>query len=346
MGAHESKAWIGQYAPWTDPAPSVGSDTLVSLFNQAVATQPRRTATWFMGKSMTYAELNAQVGRSAAALAARGVGEGERVALALPNCPQHIVAATAILRLGATVVEHNPLYTAAELEPQFRDHGARVAIVADLAAGTFLELKRRTQLETVVAVNMTEAMPWRLRAALAVPVPPAKKLRAKPTTPAPGAVAWARFLADGAPSAAAYPSVSQDHTAFILYTSGTSGAPKGAPLTHRNIIAVIRAGMQWLEDWGSQPEKVLAVLPLFHIYGLTLNYVLPLTTAAAIVLVPAPEPKLYQAAITKTRPTLFPGVPTLYNRIADWAIATGADLSSIRTSFSGASTLPAELVEK
>ena len=124
MGAFETRAWIGHYAPWTDPNPDTGTETLVSLFNQAVATQPNSTATWFMGKTLTYGQLNEQVGRAAAALTELGVGPGDRVAVALPNCPQHVVAATAILRLGATVVAHNPLYTAAELEPQFNDHGA------------------------------------------------------------------------------------------------------------------------------------------------------------------------------------------------------------------------------
>ena len=101
MGAYENRAWIGHYAPWTDPNPDTGTETLVSLFNQAVATQPNSTATWFMGKTLTYGQLNEQVGRAAAALTKLGVGPGDRVAVALPNCPQHVVAVTAILRLGA-----------------------------------------------------------------------------------------------------------------------------------------------------------------------------------------------------------------------------------------------------
>ena len=100
MGAYENRAWIGHYAPWTDPNPDTGTETLVSLFNQAVATQPNSTATWFMGKTLTYGQLNEQVGRAAAALTKLGVGPGDRVAVALPNCPQHVVAVTAILRLS------------------------------------------------------------------------------------------------------------------------------------------------------------------------------------------------------------------------------------------------------
>ncbi|MCP1388024.1 long-chain-fatty-acid--CoA ligase [Corynebacterium sp. TA-R-1] len=345
MSAFESKAWINEYAEWTDPYPELGDDTLVSLFNECVATEPKNTATWFMGKEMTYQQLNEKVGSAASALTRLGVTEGDRVAVALPNCPQHVIAVTAILRLGATVVEHNPLYTSYELKSQFLDHGAKVAIVFDRSADTFLELTKDTPLETVITVNMIDEMPWTLQATLSLPLPPIQKKRAELSKPAPGTLAWTDILAHARGSVKG-PSITQDHVAFILYTSGTTGEPKGAPLTHRNIVAVLKGGLQWLENWGAVEEKVLAVLPLFHIYGLTLNYALALTDAAQMVLVPAPKPELYQKAIVKTRPTVLPGVPTLYDRITDWALETGVDLSSIHSSVSGAATLPASTIER
>lgn len=345
MGASEEKAWIKQYASWTNPNPAIGNDTLVSWFNQAVATQPKTAATWFMGKELTYAQLNEQVGKAAAALTTLGVGPGDRVAVALPNCPQHIVIITAILRLGAVVVEHNPLYTAYELEHQFNDHGAKLAVVFDVRADVFTELIGKTPLEQVVSVNMTEEMPLHLRAALQLPLPSVSKKRAQLTKAAPGTMPWRAFMHLGSHKVH-FPQISPEDTAVILYTSGTSGKPKGAPLTHRNIVSVLRAGMEWLEDWGAVKEKVLGVLPLFHIYGLALNYGLPLTIGAQMVLVPAPQPQLYQPAITKTKPTVLPGVPTLYEKIIDWAVESNVDLSSVHTSISGASTLPAPTIER
>ncbi|MDK7181460.1 long-chain-fatty-acid--CoA ligase [Corynebacterium riegelii] len=345
MGASEEKAWIKQYASWTNPNPSIGNDTLVSWFNQVVATQPKTAATWFMGKELTYAQLNEQVGKAAAALTTLGVGPGDRVAVALPNCPQHIVIITAILRLGAVVVEHNPLYTAYELEHQFNDHGAKLAVVFDVRADVFTELIGKTPLEQVVSVNMTEEMPLHLRAALQLPLPSVSKKRAQLTKAAPGTMPWRAFMHLGSHKVH-FPQISPEDTAVILYTSGTSGKPKGAPLTHRNIVSVLRAGMEWLEDWGAVKEKVLGVLPLFHIYGLALNYGLPLTIGAQMVLVPAPQPELYQPAITKTNPTVLPGVPTLYEKIIDWAVESNVDLSSVHTSISGASTLPAPTIER
>lgn len=345
MGAFENKAWIQHYADWTDPYPELGNDTLVSFFNDAVASAPKRAATWFMGKTLTYAQLDEKVTHLASALTDLGVRQGDRVAIALPNCPQHVIAITALLRIGAVVVEHNPLYTAYELKSQFLDHGAKVAIVFDREAHTFLSLQHDTPLETIITVNMIDEMPRTLKAALALPLPPISKKRAELSRPAPGTLSWNDLLKRASAPVAA-PTITQDDTAFILYTSGTTGEPKGAPLTHRNVIAVLKGGLTWLENWGATEEKVLAVLPLFHIYGLTLNYGLPLTVAGQIVLVPAPKPELYQSAIKKTRPTLLPGVPTLYERITDWAIASGVDLSSIHSSVSGAATLPASTIEK
>lgn len=346
MGAFESKAWIENYAEWTDPYPDLGSDTLVSMFNQIVANSPKNKATWFMGKELTYGELNEKVSNAATALVGIGVRAGDRVAVALPNCPQHVIAVTALLRIGATVVAHNPLYTSYELKSQFLDHGAKVAIVFDREADTFLKLREETPLETIITVNMIEEMPLRLRTVLSIPLPPIAKKRAELSKPAPGTIAWKDFLS-GAKGKVHRASVTQDTVAFILYTSGTTGEPKGAPLTHRNIVAVLKGCLEWVERWGGDvEEKVLAVLPLFHVYGLALNYGLPLTIGAQIVLVPAPQPALYQEAITKTRPTVLPGVPTLYERITDWALETGADLSSIHSSVSGAATLPAATIER
>ena len=343
MGAYESRAWLQHYAEWTDPHPALGDHTLVSRFDEAVTAHPRAKATWFMGAEMTYAELDDEVSRVAGGLAALGVAKGDRVVVALPNCPQHVVAILAVHRLGATVVEHNPLYTAHELESQLNDHGAKVAVVWDKAAPVYRELEERTQLRSVVSVNMVNAMPWHLRRLLALPIGSLKKKRAELTAAAPGTVSFTELAASG--GTAERVEVTQEDVAFILYTSGTTGEPKGAPLTHGNLNANLVAGLEWLKGWGEKEEKILAVLPLFHVYGLLLNFSLALTDAAQMVLVPAPKPELMFPAIEKTKPTMLPGVPTLYERIATWALDSNKDISSIRNAFSGAATLPTSTLE-
>ncbi|WP_342318928.1 long-chain-fatty-acid--CoA ligase [Corynebacterium mayonis] len=343
MAANEDKTWLRHYAEWTNPEPDLGDETLVSRFNHCAAAAPRAKATWFMGAELTYGELADQVYRVANSLAGLGVSAGDRVAIALPNCPQHVVSILAIHHLGATVVEHNPLYTAYELRDQFLDHGAKVAIVWDKAGAVYEELVRTTSLATVVSVNMIEAMPLPLRLALKVPLGALKKKRDELTAAAPGTIAFSQLL-EGA-NTPCESTVTQEDVAFILYTSGTTGAPKGAPLTHGNLNSNLVAGLEWLKGWGDEDERILAVLPLFHVYGLLLNFSLALTDAAQIILVPAPKPELINSAIEKTKPTMLPGVPTLYERIASWALDNGKDVSSIRNAFSGAATLPTATVE-
>src|SRR5699024_10052128 len=153
MSAFETKAWLKHYPEWTPHSLDYDETTLLDVYDNNLAINSEKPATWFFGKSQTYAELDRQVRRAAAGLRAFGVRPGDKVAIILPNCPQHIAAFYAVLKLGATVVEHNPLYTAHELEGPFADHAARVAIAWDKAAPTLEKLRGTTSLETIVSVN-------------------------------------------------------------------------------------------------------------------------------------------------------------------------------------------------
>lgn len=344
MGAYENKAWLQHYPEWVSKQLTYGEDTIVSRYNNGVKSHPGKKLTWFMGKELTYGEADDQVRRVASGLTSLGVKQGDRVAIALPNCPQHIISILAVQSLGATVVQHNPLYTAAELRPQFEDHGAKVAIVWDKVSHVYTELAQSTPLAKVVSVNMIDAMPWHLRTALRLPLGPLKKKRAELTGPAQGTIPWSQLLASEPSRALVQPS--PDDVAFILYTSGTTGSPKGAPLTHRNVNANMVAGLEWFGRFGEQDERILAVLPLFHVYGLLLNFAVAFPVGAQIILVPAPQPELMFPAIEKTKPTMLPGVPTLYERISDWALENDKDITSIRYAFSGASTLPTATLDR
>ena len=144
--AYETKAWLQYYPEWTKPHLDYGEKTLLDSYQETIDAKGDRPATWFFGAQMTYRELDTHVRAAAAGLKAFGIRPGDRVAVALPNCPQHVAVFYAILKLGATVVEHNPLYTAAELEPLFKDHAARVAVVWDKATPTFEKLRSSTPL--------------------------------------------------------------------------------------------------------------------------------------------------------------------------------------------------------
>ena len=148
--AYETKAWLDFYGPWTPHSLDYEDTTLLDIYDNNLSLNADKPATYFFGRTQTYSELDKQVRSAAAGLRALGVRAGDRVAIVLPNCPQHVAAYFAILKLGAIVVEHNPLYTAHELESPFNDHAARVAIVWDKAASTLEKLRRTTPLETIV----------------------------------------------------------------------------------------------------------------------------------------------------------------------------------------------------
>src|SRR5690554_3144961 len=170
---------------------------------------------------MTYAELGDQVARAAAGLRAIGVRQGDPVAIILPNCPQHIVAFYAVLRVGGIVVEHNPLYTPRELRHQFEDHGAKVAIAWNKVVSTLQDFPADVAVSTIVSVDVTQAMPAMTRAMLRLPIAKAREARNNLTTRVSGTVKW-DTLTKADPIAADAPRPSAEDVAVIQYTSGTT----------------------------------------------------------------------------------------------------------------------------
>ncbi|MEJ5997692.1 long-chain-fatty-acid--CoA ligase [Corynebacterium sp. H130] len=350
MSAYESKAWLDLYAEWTPHNLEYGDTTLLDSYEATVKEHADRIATNFFGRTQTYAELDRTVRRAAAGLKAFGVRPGDRVAIALPNCPQHVAAFYAVLKLGATVVEHNPLYTAHELEHPFHDHGARIAICWDKAASTLEKLRGTTSLETIVSVNMIEAMPNAQKFALRLPVPQLRKMRDKLTAEAPNTVPWELLIGNAIGGSGTQlensPEVTKDTIALILYTSGTTGAPKGAQLSHGNLMSNVIQSLAWVPGLGDSKERFLAALPMFHAYGLTTNILIGISCGAELMLLPSPDMRLIMKIMRKDTPSFLPGVPTLYEKIAEAAEEANVDITGVRNSFSGASTLPVAIVER
>lgn len=342
-----NRPWLQHYAAWTPHHLEYAPGTLVDQYQRTIQEYPQRTATYFFGRTRTYAELDQQVRRAAAGLRALGVSSGDRVALAVPNCPQAVIAYYAILLLGATVVQHNPQYTARELQGPWENHQARVAIVWDKAAPTFLELRQHTALETLVSVNLLEEMPTLQRMALRLPIPALARQKVALTAAAPDSLPWSLLLGDdigGSGADLAAPAgLTAQSPALILYTSGTTGHPKGVVLTHGNLRASLQQVQAWVPGLGAHDERVLCALPFFHAYGLV-GMQIGVVNGAELVLLPAPQLPLMMRMMKKRRPTFFPGVPTLYQRVIAEAVQRGQSIAGIRNSFSGAATLPGELV--
>ncbi|NES16005.1 MULTISPECIES: long-chain-fatty-acid--CoA ligase [Micromonospora] len=342
MDVTAERPWTRSYAPGVPATVAEPSGSLVDLLTDAARRFGPRVALDFYGATTSYAELADQVSRAAEALRRLGVGRGDRVALVLPNCPQHVVAFYAVLRLGAIVVEHNPLYTAEELAHQLTDHGARVAIVWDKVAPL---VAGQAAVQTVVAVDLTGALPRLKRWALRLPLPKVRAARAAMTAPAPGASDWSALVAAVPPLPADHPGPGVDDVALLQYTGGTTGVPKGAILTHRNLRANAAQGRAWVPGLRDGEETVYAVLPLFHAYGLTLCLTFSVSIGATLVLFPRFDLDQVLDAVRRRPPTFLPAVPPIYQRLATAARERGVDLTSIRYAISGAMALPPATVD-
>jgi long-chain acyl-CoA synthetase len=329
--------------------------SLVDLVDRSVRRYGCKTALEFFGARTSYRELGKLISRAAAGLKKLGVKAGDRVALVMPNCPQHVVAFHAVLRLGAVVVEHNPLYTDRELRHLFEDHGAAVAIVWDKAVERVRQLPADVGLRTIISVELIPAMPLPQRLALRLPVSAARKARAALTVgrgeptgrPAPAVrpvLPWRQLLASGELKKK-HPRPAAKDLAVLQYTSGTTGMPKGAMLTHANLQANAAQGRAWVPGLKDGKETVYAVLPMFHAYGLTLCMTFALSIGAKLVLFPKFDVDLVLKALRKSPATFLPAVPPIYDRLAAAAAARGIGLESIRFSISGAMNLPAATVE-
>ncbi|MBA8815924.1 long-chain acyl-CoA synthetase [Microbacterium halimionae] len=338
------RPWTASYADGVPEDLAAVSGSLLDIVEQSARDHPDAPALEFFGRTTSYRELQDQIERAAAGLHQRGVRAGDPVAIVLPNCPQHIVAFYAVLRLGAVVVEHNPLYTARELRTQFQDHGAVHAIVWSKVASTVQALPTDLAVRTLVSVDITRAMPFTTRAALRLPIHKAKEARAALHVPVRGAIEWTELL-NTAALAATHPFPGTDDLAIIQYTSGTTGTPKGAALSHRNLLANAAQSRAWVPSiHRGEGCVVYAVLPMFHAYGLTLCLTFAMSMAARLVLFPRFDPDMVLAVARKRPATFLPLVPPIAERLLTAAKEQNVSLHGTEVAISGAMPLPHTLV--
>ncbi len=338
------RPWIASYADGVPPDLVPVSGSLVDIVDASARDYPDAPALQFFGRETTYRQLHDAIERAAAGLRQLGVGPGDPVAIVLPNCPQHIVAFYAILRLGAVAVEHNPLYTPRELRKQFEDHGAKTAIVWNKVVGAVQDFPADLAVPNLVSVDITKAMPFLTRFALKLPIAKAREAREALTETVNGTLTWEKLLqSDALP--ASFPKPATDDLAIIQYTSGTTGTPKGASLTHRNLLSNAAQAQAWVP--AIQRGKgcvVYAVLPMFHAYGLTLCLTFAMSMGARLVLFPKFDPDMVLDVTKKHPATFLPLVPPIAERLLKAANEKGVSLAGTEVAISGAMALPHELV--
>ena len=338
------RPWIASYAEGVpdDLEPVTGS--LVDIVEASARDFPDAPALQFFGRTTSYRDLNVAIERAAAGLRDQGVSAGDAVAIVLPNCPQHIVAFYAILRLGAVVVEHNPLYTPRELRKQFEDHGAKHAIVWTKVVGLIQDFPADLAVTSLISVDITKAMPFGTRLALTLPIAKAREARTALHERVSGTVTWESIVGTP-PLPASHPKPATDDLALIQYTSGTTGTPKGASLTHRNLLSNAAQARAWVPSIvRGHGCVVYAVLPMFHAYGLTLCLTFAMSMGARLVLFPRFDPDMVLEVTKKHPATFLPLVPPIADRLLKAAREKGVSLEGTQVAISGAMALPHELV--
>jgi long-chain acyl-CoA synthetase len=347
VNVYENRPWLSAYAPGVPHDIEESTESLVDMLDASVKKYGRRTALEFFGAETSYDELAEQVSRAAEGLRRLGVKKGDRVAIVLPNCPQHVAAFYAVLRLGAIVIEHNPLYTDRELRHQFEDHGARVAIVWDKVYDVVSGFPNDVRLDKIVSVDMTSALPLAKRIALRLPIAKARQTRASMTaTPSARRVFSWETLVDAPRILRKRERPAASDIAVLQYTSGTTGTPKGAILTHKNLRANAAQGQAWVPGLKLGKETFYGVLPLFHAYGLTLCLTVAMSIGAKLVLFPKFDVDMVLDAAKKSPPTFLPAVPPIYDALTRVSKRRRAGLSHIRFAISGAMSLPVATVER
>ena len=301
---------------------------LVTCVHETALEQPTKTAYHFMGRDTSYAEFDQSISRFASALQELGVEKGDHVAFLLGNSPHFLISLYATMRLGATAIPINPIYTPDEISYIIQNSDAKAVIALDMllplvekAAGAFPSVSTYVICETTPDVGEKIAA-----------LPDGVRAKVKPFT---------QLLMSASPDVLPV-EINPEDNAVILYTSGTTGRPKGAMLTHGNLFSNARDTADYL---GFTPvDKVLATLPVFHIFALTVVVNAPLLKGATVLLVPRFSPQEVFDMARDQQATIFAGVPTMYNFLYQFPEANVEDFSTIRIAISGGSSLPVALL--
>jgi len=328
---YAARPWEQHYDYWVRPRMTYPDRPLGDILSITAVQRPDKVATHFLGAELTFLDLKRRSDALAASLAEMGIGKGDRVAIMLPNCPQYIIAAFGILRLGAVIVNVNPSYTEREFLVIAGDSTPRVLITLDALAPMVQKVRTQTSIEHMIVTSLAEY------SAAATPPP-----RVAST------LALADLVSDTRPTPIALPPLTADDLAVLQYTGGTTGTPKGAMLTHGNIFANVVQTIAWTNPmylYGGE-ERYLVVIPYFHIYAFSVCMMMGLWIGALQIIHPKYEPYAVLASIKRFRPTYFPAVPTVFVSLLNHPNVLEHGLDQVRQFNSGGAPCPVEVLEQ
>jgi long-chain acyl-CoA synthetase len=337
----QEKLWFKSYVPGVPREIQFEKITLPEVLTKNAKQFPHVPALLFMGKKISFPELEGLVNRFSRALLDLGVKKGDKVAILLPNLPQIVIAIYASFRIGAVAVMNNPLYTERELEYQFNDSDSTVLVSLDLLHPRVMKIKDKTKIRKVIYCHINDYLPFPKKQLF----PIAKKQMFRKIEPQNGVYEFLDLIGkySDAPleNAAAW-----DELGALIYTGGTTGVSKGVMLTHANISSNVQQFSAWFTDLKKGEDSVLAVFPFFHSAGFTAiqNYCIWMATTD--ILVPRPEPATVLEMLQKYKPRYLPAVPTIFVGLLNTEEFRKMDLSFIKGFFSGAAPLAADTLQQ
>ena len=334
-----NRIWLKHYDEGVRPNIDYPEIPLYQILEETAKKYPEKTALIFLGKKITYRELDETSDRIAAFLKNLGVGKDSRVILDLPNTPHYVAAYYGILKTGATVVQCNPLYTEREIRYIQENSEAEYGFFVELVYPRIKNLIAEGKIKKAVICKIEDYLPFPLNILY-----PLKKEKVK-IEKSEKVVYWKDVLKT--PPTKERGSVNpKEDVATFLYTGGTTGVPKAVMSTHSNLVANVYQTLEWVVD-RSPDDVFIGVLPYFHSFGMTTSMNAPIANGSTIVLIPDPRDiKRILESIQKYRATIFCGVPTMYAAILNHPDLKKYDLSSVKACISGAAPLPVEIKKR
>ncbi|MBD3211373.1 MAG: AMP-binding protein [Candidatus Lokiarchaeota archaeon] len=331
---YAEKPWLEHYDKHVPIHIDYPEINIYNFLDEAASDFGRNTAIWFMGKKVSYKDFKNIADRLGTALYELGVRKGDAIAILMPNMPQFLFSFYGIMKAGGIVTALSVLHTEHELAYQLNDCGAETIIAWDNQLQKINKIKERTRLRNIIITNILDYSP-------------------NPPTSPPEIAGTTQFLTlirNTKPKLPSFNTNAKEDIAILQYTGGTTGLPKGAMLTHYNIVSNCVAVNKWVESETERgKDTTLTNLPLFHIYGMTVCMNAPIYNASTIALNPDPrDHKSLFEAIKATQPALFPGVPTMYMRLLerDDLEDYAKYLKSIRVCNTGAAPMPPEVLKE
>lgn len=341
----ETKRWHAHYPKETPTSIQYDEKPLYAYLEESVSRYPEKKALHFMGKELSYSELYTQAKQFANYLQSLGVEKNDKVAIMLPNCPQAVISYYGVLMAGGIVVQTNPLYTERELEYQMNDSEAKIIVCLDILVPRVSNVQEKTNLKHKIVTGIKDYLPFPKN--LIYPFIQKREYNmVVKVEQSEDTHVWEHIMKTAKPDFNKVDINPKEDLALLQYTGGTTGFPKGVMLTHFNLSANLQMCEAWLYKTDPGEEIILAVLPFFHVYGMTTVMNFGVKQGSKIILMPKFNAEDVLKVIDKQKPTIFPGAPTIYIGLINHPDINKYDLSSIKACLSGSAPLPVEVQEQ